>query len=1246
MKTKIPAQKGMALVVVLGLLALLTVLVVAFFSSVGVDTQGSAANRNLATLRQLGDLPLQIAQTQIRAATTLGQNGTLSESVNTWTSQPGLLRVYDNTGRFVRAFKLYSSPELETDSLDFIGNDIARDWPAHPNRWVNLNEPFLASASGNRTLWPILNPNAVHWAEGLEIQADPAGDTRATMPVEWLYVLEDGSVVAQSAITAENPPVGRIAFWTDDETCKININTAGERTMWDRPRAWHEKREIYGKNQPSTGEYNAYPGHPATVSLSAVFGKALKDAGGTPDSDGQVVEAMLGLTPRYRWGGSENASRSIWDRNEDWKKGSITNINKNERLYATPSEFLLNVSRDVNDPRLKTPIQESGFLLTESSRAPELNAFGLPRVGIWPIDENPAKRTVYDNLIARCLTIGNKPYYFQRADPSKRDEAEAISRNWEILNYLDAVTRREINGFGGNFENKWGLDEKRQILTEIFDYVRAATNLSDTSRDEDQYNLQFSPATALTRGFVCPTEVSNWNTRGLGRAPVLTHAAILFYAYEQHWTNNGTDEQSLAEPLLTDVNAVLLFNFFEPFQGMAPYTARYRMTMRKAPMAIKAPSDTTYQSLQLSGSTMNALRFPKNDQKQGTDWGGYTGALMHQGTIVGSGYDPSYYTLQTTQPVRIVGTQMDFQGGLFEIEVRDDYSGELLQTYEIEFPSSTTSWPVPLLWAGYFHPNPQPGKLAFLPDHYSGHNPKYFHKRTRGEHEKPQDGPLDPGSQWDTIEEKVKQYNHIIGRRNPAHSNVDVIRTVELCDGDGRLIAGLNNVDKSFFMPGYGYFSGSRHLTGSLKWNGPTSLLNNDITDIEKDVRPGGLNSQFGRHVNLILKGTEYPALPRLLSNGDPLLSLRGANWAGDFDNGFLRLSDGPYANKPDEGHVFPLNAGDLPYDSAPALSISDDTRSSWDPRVNGFFSPTRQVPSAIMFGSLPTGVKRTENAYRTGNATASRPWETLRFCPNTAADMEPDGAGHAGHPGALAPQDHHLLDLFTMPVAEPYAISEPFSTAGKINLNQRIVPFTHLKRETGLRGVLKNLEMTAINSTVGFASYRSGNVVTQSIRKVDVDATLSEMGTVLDPGNQTGKGAFRSASEICGIFLIPQDRNIKDVVDWKPGDPAYFWQGHKLTGDNTREAPYNYIYPLLTTKSNTYQIHYRVQTLKPLRQRADYDPTKDFTITGEQRGSYVIERYLDVNDPRLQGINTDARSLNDFYQFRTLRHDRFAPSL
>jgi hypothetical protein len=108
------------------------------------------------------------------------------------------------------------------------------------------------------------------------------------MPVQWLYVLQDGTWVTPSSASgtsvtfaggsvpsASNPIVGRIAFWTDDETAKVNVNTAGEGAYWDTPKAGTMDELQFAGNPPLQYEFERIAGHPSTTSLSAVFPELL-----------------------------------------------------------------------------------------------------------------------------------------------------------------------------------------------------------------------------------------------------------------------------------------------------------------------------------------------------------------------------------------------------------------------------------------------------------------------------------------------------------------------------------------------------------------------------------------------------------------------------------------------------------------------------------------------------------------------------------------------------------------------------------------------------------------------------------------------------------------------------------------------------------------------------------------------------------------------------------------------------------
>jgi hypothetical protein len=41
------------------------------------------------------------------------------------------------------------------------------------------------------------------------------------------------------------------------------------------------------------------------------------------------------------------------------------------------------------------------------------------------------------------------------------------------------------------------------------------------------------------------------------------------------------------------------------------------------------------------------------------------------------------------------------------------------------------------------------------------------------------------------------------------------------------------------------------------------------------------------------------------------------------------------------------------------------------------------------------------------------------------------------------------------------------------------------------------------------------------------------------------------------------------------------FWSDYTLTGDDKREMPYNHLLPRVTTRSNTFRVHYWVQSLR-----------------------------------------------------------------
>ncbi|MBL9180019.1 MAG: Verru_Chthon cassette protein A [Verrucomicrobiaceae bacterium] len=430
----------------------------------------------------------------------------------------------------------------------------------------------------------------------------------------------------------------------------------------------------------------------------------------------------------------------------------------------------------------------------------------------------------------------------------------------------------------------------------------------------------------------------------------------------------------------------------------------------------------------------------------------------------------------------------------------------------------------------------------------------------------------------------------------------------------------------------------------------------------------------------------------------------RTANSYGDFDNGIASSRDGPYINKPDEGNYFAAKFGR--YSSTKFYRSGyfyEPWHNSDDWRSGVYMTPNRMISSPVMFGSLPTGVwgggSVSTNAVSTSGVSYDtnqdgKPWQTLLFRPYARSHNRYGRPVAPGHPGDNNPRDHNLLDLFCMPIVEPYAISEPLSVAGRLNLNYQIMPFTHITRATAMHALMKGEFMTAIPANEDVNNAKSYQQVANAAmwgntgdrfwdeathrkywhRPIDVTRTLYQFeqrfhlsATGSNHNLARIRGLFRTPSQICEIHLIPNvsrgpstGENIGSVGSVSQNTSGSqlqqimddFWQNHAPTGDNTRERPYSNIYNRVTTRGNTFRVHMRAQTLRKARSTAAdvFDPVKD-AVLGEYRGSALIERYIDptdVNNP-IPDYGESANPLalpplDTFYKFRTLEYKRFSP--
>lgn len=1317
-------NSAVALVLVLGMLALLSIIVVAFLSSVSTDLTASRSYEDQANTRALADSAVNLVIAQIRQAST--------DSTRAWISQPGLIRTF-NGPNVDMAFKLYSDDTMQVaggfDPAATV-NQPDTAWAKKPNLYTDLNAPVL----NKNKIWtfPIIDGNSMQTVQGAktggkavltyDVNGDNAPDVDGfsvdpsfvkfastaaisgtnnpvPMPVKWLYMLKDGTLVpctdipggydvavggATNKPTKDNPIVARVAFWTDDETAKVNVNTASEGTFWDTPIACSyppsgipnsamdpnfDSTKLYEADlawrSASLGEYQRYPGHPATTSLSPVIGTTLCLALGIPinptkGSDrAKLTKAITDLIPRVTDDNTYSSlagTRRSPDASADQFAVAARVPVDTDRLFATPDELffgagyannkrnLLNITngKQPNEADISKLVSRNRFFLTATSRAPEINLFNKPRVAIWPINLNPLNRTSFDKLFAFCSVVGNYDvssasntskatapvYFFSRSDPlNSANDMLTSSRNYTLYQYLQLLTARQFPGFGGaSFVDKYGAD-RDQILTEIFDYIRC-TNLIDVSEAKtanDLANTAYSmPAgskvsdlflTTKPRGQVVPIfmpKVGTPGLRGFGRMPTISEMGlVIMKTTDTAVTGYDPAKQSRLE-------LTLIPKLFCPAAGFPAIADDISLSFSKLNFTVTDDG----------GKQQSLFTSNPNHEMHLDRWVSRLGRVSLTGGDIGVGTLFGHTTNFPTTPSVPPNAHFQVEGksstnkitvqGSVDVTI-STFSAKgtepTLQTFTFTFPKFTA--PIPVRDGNLAHAYQQITQAPNGDEKGSYPAAGYLDKGyrlTAGSTGQPDKLPVAPDVNLAAI-----------------FSNSDVIRSVVPTgvgdtgvpiQGDMRLVSALKKVPPTIFQPSKTYSGGGLQA---------------------HSLRKSYFASKNGGG-GAIVPGATFG---HLFNNGGPNGTYAGADFssdipdginavtnslgqAGDWDNGPALMPDGAFINKADEGVKSSANA------FVPYISNFFDTGTTQF-ASGSFFSPNRLIPSPVMFGSLSTGVQR------------GLPWQTLLFRP--AATYLPGGLTH---PGAVSPPDHLLLDLFWMPVVEPYAISEPFATAGKINLNYQIAPFGYIKRDTGMRAVLQSSMITALNPNAPSVSGNpfingsknpadagsSSGVVTR--QKVDVDETMKNIeATHFKVGVNK---PFISASEICTVPLVPSGLTASGL--------SSFWKSNIMTGDNSLERPYALLYPRLTTKSNSYTVHVRVQTLKKApadTNQAIFRDGRD-QVLGEFRGSFVIERYLDANtagfytngDITKKSDETKVDGVLGPYKFRVVNSKQF----
>ncbi len=322
--------------------------------------------------------------------------------------------------------------------------------------------------------------------------------------------------------------------------------------------------------------------------------------------------------------------------------------------------------------------------------------------------------------------------------------------------------------------------------------------------------------------------------------------------------------------------------------------------------------------------------------------------------------------------------------------------------------------------------------------------------------------------------------------------------------GDFRIVAGRHEVPETVFQPHEDYANANVMITSSL------SNMANTRYD-------WGLFDPRGTYSTAVT----FPAgrEPDISANIDAASTPQAT---GDYDDPMPDVFPGPFANKPNEGSTIrPGAPKSIPYYSSITQTTANGADIADQSDGGTFYSPNRIMTSPGMFGSLPP--------------PASCPGSRGKLC---------SSAPQSGHPGENSPPDHLLAGSFLDASRRAYAISDRFSTDGKINLNYQIIalylshPFDRAARPLHKRKGHGHAEYRSLR----YKGWRAPAVPLRN--EIDAAHDAVAISSEVYAGD-----VFKSASEICSVHVVPVGQTAASM-------PTY-WQNNALTGDNVRELSF-----------------------------------------------------------------------------------------
>jgi hypothetical protein len=379
-------RQGTALIITLFFLMMITILAVGFVTSMRTERLASHSNWTNEQTKLVADSAVAHAVSLLAnkipapsAPGSLPAPGT----AKTWTVNPGRLTVV-GPGTATETVDLHTgaaSSASDLESADLNARDATGDYAISPG-----GEP---------------------------------------MRVKWRPVLTDHTKPAD----ATNPIAGRYAFWIDDESARINFNTAA------------------GKPADIAAKLNIDPANP-WASLSPRITKAV-GFGSSPETTFVTMEHVLGHPASVNLDVLETPSSKVQKKlyGDIYTKGFLTapDAIRNEAYVTGAAEFY----------------RRNKFFLTAFSRSPEFNAFGKSRLfvtggGLVPLSRAPMYQFPLDD--SQPVTFWDA----QTMSSAGGDEVDTTNRAlvkplWSSLS--EYLRRDDWPGMPSeSFATKWGSD--------------------------------------------------------------------------------------------------------------------------------------------------------------------------------------------------------------------------------------------------------------------------------------------------------------------------------------------------------------------------------------------------------------------------------------------------------------------------------------------------------------------------------------------------------------------------------------------------------------------------------------------------------------------------------------------------------------------------------------------------------------------------------------------------------------------